>query len=77
MNDKFSQYPGPILREGRLGLFTPSPFLPVHFHWTTTNRLRSGWEVVSIIIVTEDKRQLLIRLSMREDRTRFVLISRF
>lgn len=36
MNEKFSQHPGQILREDRLGLFTPSPFLPVHFHWTTT-----------------------------------------
>jgi len=37
MNEKFSQHPGQILREDRLGLFTPSPFLPVHFHWTTTH----------------------------------------
>ncbi len=36
MNAKFSQHPGTILREDRLGLFTRSPFLPVHFHWTTT-----------------------------------------
>ena len=36
MNDKFSQHPGTILREDRLGLFTLTPFLPVHFHWTTT-----------------------------------------
>ena len=36
MDDTFSQYPGQILRESRLGVFTQSPFLPVHFHWTTT-----------------------------------------
>ena len=36
MDDKLFQHPGQILREGRLGLFTQSPFLPVHFHWTTT-----------------------------------------
>ncbi len=36
MDDKFFQHPGQILSEGRLGLFTQSPFLPVHFHWTTT-----------------------------------------
>ncbi len=36
MNDKFSQHPSTILREDRLGFFTLTPFLPVHFHWTTT-----------------------------------------
>ena len=36
MNDTFSQHPGTILEEDRLGLFTRSPFLPVHFYWTTT-----------------------------------------
>jgi hypothetical protein len=36
MNAKFSQHPGTILREDRLGLFTQSSFLSVHFHWTTT-----------------------------------------
>jgi len=36
MNAKFSNHPGTILREDRLGLFTQSSFLPVHFHWTTT-----------------------------------------
>ena len=42
MDDKFFQHPGQILREGRLGLFTRSPFLPVHFHWTTTPLDSSG-----------------------------------
>ena len=42
MNETFSQHSGTILREDRLGLFTRSPFLPVHFHWTTT--LDSGKE---------------------------------
>ena len=37
MNAKFSNHPGTILREDRLGLFTQSSFLPVHFHWTTTS----------------------------------------
>ena len=37
MNAKFFQHPGTILREDPLGLFTRSPFLPVHFHWTTTH----------------------------------------
>ena len=36
MDDKFFQHPGIILRESRLGLFTQSPFLTVHFHWTTS-----------------------------------------
>jgi hypothetical protein len=39
MDDKLFQHPGQILREGRLGLFTQSPFLPVHFHWTTTRHI--------------------------------------
>ena len=40
MDETFFQYPGQILREDRLGVFTQSPFLPVHFHWTTTERYR-------------------------------------
>ena len=36
MNANFFKHPGTILREDGLGLFTPSSFLPVHFHWTTT-----------------------------------------
>ena len=43
MDETFFQYPGQILREDRLGVFTQSPFLPVHFHWTTTFcRVRSS-----------------------------------
>ena len=38
MDDEFSHYPGQILREDCLGVFTQSPFLSVHFHWTTTKR---------------------------------------
>ena len=44
MNAKFSNHPGTILREDRLGLFTQSSFLPVHFHWTTTTSLSAGRE---------------------------------
>jgi predicted transposase YbfD/YdcC len=40
MDDKFFQYPDQILREDHLDLFTQSPFLPVHFHWTTTPQCR-------------------------------------
>jgi hypothetical protein len=50
MNEKFSQHPGQILREDRLGLFTPSPFLPVHFHWTTTDRLYKIMDVMPLTI---------------------------
>jgi len=42
MNDKFSQHSSTILREDRLGFFTLTPFLPVHFHWTTTECQQQG-----------------------------------
>ena len=45
MNETFSQHSGTILREDRLGVFTRSPFLPVHFHWTTTARQWIGASV--------------------------------
>lgn len=50
MNEKFSQHPGQILREDRLGLFTPSPFLPVHFHWTTTSPILDAWVPVFLVL---------------------------
>ena len=51
MNEKFPQYPGQLLREDRLGLFTPSPFLPVHLHWTTTTlHRRTSCTILSCLL---------------------------
>ncbi len=49
MSENFFYHPDTILRTDCLDLFTRSPFLSVHFHWTTTCLSAASWTALGIL----------------------------